>query len=269
MMRIKRRLGVAGFSTLQAMIGATLVGFLAATYLTLDQVSKKMDARINAVGTIETLRSNIVEILNNRDAFQNSINFTRTAYSYNTALPPAYFTDRHPYVDSILGWRDQNFALFLNAGFRARLDAFKLHTELEWFFAVPPAPYNSINAWRYNMSIRPLILRRADNTLFYNSTLPDAGFTFDGRPCQNPNGFNAALGSDYCPIHFEISWNFECDTTGWPGTMPGQCRCPIILVAAKAMYNPASTHLKGQINAEKFGISPPMRVSLDPWCGGN
>lgn len=71
----------------------------------------------------------------------------------------------------------------------------------------------------------------AGGNIYYNSGVATSGFNIRGAPC---NTFDAAVGNDNCPFHYDLQITFDC-----PGG-DNQCLKPKVTINATFMVRPAT-----------------------------
>ena len=251
MRRTNRRLGRAGFTLLEIMIGAALLSFVVVAALSVDNISKQADSRLNLVRSVEIIRQNFIDVLTTPEAFYNTIQQSaavavRTGVASTSTMACVFNSVKTPQGSPLCA------------------PATDFNGEKEPpFAAVAPGPtYDTLKFWNYNWGLRPLKIYRADNTPFYDSTNPKSGFALDGTPCLDFDD-GTDIGHSDCPLHYEFSWTIECSPTA--------CNCPTIIVGARVIYHPGTVGSGGlnytAIHPQQHGITT-LRISLDSFCGG-
>jgi hypothetical protein len=243
MRRSKKVLNQHGVTLIEILIGTSLLAFIVVAALSVDRISKRADSRLNVVRTLETIRGNLIEILTDHEGLRKTIEASSVAGGDHA-------------IDRTMDC--------LKKSIERKRTGFCNYTDYDQDGGEPPfedGPYYSTTQqfWKFNWSLRPFVVKRSNDTVFYDGRVLAEGFTMDGNNCSNFE-YNG-LGNPACPLRMELSWTIECDQQA--------CECPVLVVAGRALFHggAASTGLdSASIHPQQHGITA-LRLPLDPWCG--
>jgi|GEM_PF-7032821 type II secretory pathway pseudopilin PulG len=163
----------SGFGIIEVLIAFGLVGVLTSVMVSLFSHIQKQQRQTNVASTLTSMRENIIKILSDGRAWDNTIGDAANTNVECLNLRNGTCTTTSPGAD----------------------------------------PNPLVNAFFDAAPFLPLpILRQAGDApgaIYINSTLPNSGFRNDGSPCDTFE-INPALGNDSCPIRWEIVLQYTC-----------------------------------------------------------
>lgn len=219
-----------GMTLVEVMVAIGISGIVLTAIMSLSNLSLKQQYQSNLTFQADLFRKNLVLLINNSDAWKNTIAATANSAPYTvggtpyTAPPTSSATDP-PGLNCLIG-------------------------------SGSPCTNNGkdLTASPAGTAISGMkILQILDNkgVLFYDTTSNTKGLSPQGTAC---NGFVAPSippapptpGNDNCPLRFDISWTAVCGTS---------CVNPQVQIHIQAVYNPATSSRTVAFNPANYSAT--------------
>lgn len=275
-----------GFGITDALVASALLGIVATIFITMTQISRQSNDKLNSLVSVEVLRSNIVEILTNPETLLNTIK-ANALREEDPSHFPGYSAKMKCLWSTIngaggkkppLAKGDANLCSGTNSGNLYR--GASNQPELNLLPAsMTGGSYNQVRQFALMRSSFDRVSGSAPaigvgtGTIFYDAAAQIVGtgdtrlfgFNMSGAACDTYPRTCSSTGEcapdpSGCTIRYELDWGLECRKDG----TDLDCSCPMLLVNGW----PEIHSVLNKSGMERVGPEHDikLRISLDPWC---